>query len=148
MIKKTLKFVVDRLGYQIKAKSAPLDDRPIGNMGFLLEDLKQRGLHCNSIFDVGANRTSWSTLALEVFSEAIFTLIEPQHEMIPHLQRFCEINQIHKYYLAGAAAKKGSSIITIWDDLAGSSFLPDKNESLVESGKQRKVDIILSLIHI
>jgi FkbM family methyltransferase len=33
-------------------------------------------------------------------------------------------------------------MLTIWDDLAGSSFLPSESDELRESGKQRSVKIV------
>lgn len=118
------------------------DKRPVGRMDYLLEDLKKRGLECNSILDIGANRTSWSRMAKNVFPTANFCLIEPQVEMKSHLELFCQQFANSCYFLVGAGAKKDILTLTIWDDLYGSSFLPKKDENLILQNKQREVEII------
>jgi hypothetical protein len=45
-------------------------------------------------------------------------------------------------FLAGAGAKKDILTLTIWDDLAGSSFLPKPDKKLKDVGKQREIEII------
>jgi FkbM family methyltransferase len=114
----------------------------IGDMNKLLEDLKIRGLKCDSILDVGANRCEWSNTAFRFYPHAHFYLIEPQLEMLPLLKTFKRKHQQCDFYLAGAGANEGELVLTIWDDLAGSSFLPSANASLKEHGKQRNVPII------
>ena len=99
-------------------------------------------LNCNVIVDVGANRTNWSRMAKKVFPSASFCLLEPQKEMKDSLDRFCQEYNDSFYYLAGAGAKKGRLILTIWDDLAGSSFLPKPDDTLKDTGKQRDIEII------
>lgn len=116
--------------------------RPVGNMQMLLEDLCVRGLTCRSILDVGANRGEWSRTAKGVFPAASCFLIEPQIEMSSSLDAFCQAFPGSRWFLAGAGAIPGELILTIWDDLAGSSFLPPESEKLKETGKQRCVPII------
>lgn len=142
------KFLASR-GYQLvknrKSKAAPQPGselRPVGNMKYLLEDLRQRGLKCSSFIDVGANNTAYSRMVKEVFPEAAACLIEPQQEMLPHLENFAATFAHTVFFLAGAGAKKGKLTLTVWDDLAGSSFLPGPDEKLREIDKQREIDII------
>jgi FkbM family methyltransferase len=116
--------------------------RPVGRMEFVLEDLKKRGLTCRSIIDVGANEGKWSKLASKIFPAAKLYLIEPQVEMKPHLEKLCTQYKQATYFLAGASATKGEAILTIWDDLQGSSLLPSANEQLLKSGKQRQINLI------
>jgi FkbM family methyltransferase len=123
-------------------KPYPIDKRPVGRMDSFLEDLKRRGLKCTSVLDVGANRAEWSRLAKKIFHEADFYLIEPQVEMIEYLEEFTEEFINSEYFLIGAGAKNDVLTLTIWDDLAGSSFLPHEDEKLLKEGKQRKVEII------
>lgn len=115
--------------------------RPVGQMKLLLQDLRHRGLACNSILDIGANRGDWSRMAATVFPDACFILIEALQEMGPCLKSFCEEHPGSNYVIAGAGARPGSLAITIWDDLFGSSFLPREDAALLASGKQRLVPI-------
>lgn len=151
-MKSIIKNVFKQVGYELRKlpKGTPgVDHRPVGSMSILLEDLKSRGLNCNSILDVGANSASWSRMAKKVFGDAVFYLIEPQTEMKPHLEKFCSEFPGSVYFLAGAGAKKEVLTLTVWDDLAGSSFLPAANESLKSKGKQRDIEILAidDLIH-
>ncbi len=143
-MKKLLKKIIKSTGYEIKKISSlpPVKigsgNRPVGSMKFLLEDLRQRGMICKAILDVGANNAGWSRMAKEVYPEANFYLIEPQIEMKEHLDRFCRDFENSSYFLVGAGAKKDKLTFTIWDDLEGSSFLPKPNSNL----KQREIEII------
>jgi FkbM family methyltransferase len=146
MIKRLVQKILFYFGYSIiKISSIPKagsDMRPVGNMTYLLEDLKSRGLLCTSIFDIGANRGDWSRTAKKVFPDAGITLIEPQIEMRNELELFCEEFTDSHFYLAGAGPSNTKMILTIWDDLLGSSLLPKVNLSLQNVGKQREVNII------
>jgi FkbM family methyltransferase len=147
-MKQLIKKLIKSTGYEIRKanslSSAKIgsDKRPVGSMKLLLEDLKQRGLICKTILDIGANSASWSRMAKEVFPEANFCLIEPQIEMKGYLDQFCRDFEKSIYFLAGAGAKKDKLILTIWDDLAGSSFLPKPDSNLKKTGKQREIEII------
>lgn len=116
--------------------------RPIGKMDLLLQDLVKRGLQCSMIVDVGANCTNWSRMAKKIFPDASICLIEPQIEMKDQLERFCKENQGSRYFLAGAGAEPSMLTFTIWNDLAGSSFLPKPDDELKGCGRQREVEII------
>jgi FkbM family methyltransferase len=111
-------------------------------MHFFLKQLRDRGLECQAILDVGANFGQWSRLAKRVFPEANCFLIEPQSEMKSHLDAFCLEYPGSRWFLAGAGATTGELTLTVWDDLAGSSFLPPESEELQETGKQRCVPIL------
>jgi FkbM family methyltransferase len=113
-----------------------------GKMDICLEGLKSRGLICSTILDVGANKTNWSRMAKRIFPNAKFHLIEPQIEMKNNLDKFVNDYKDASYSLAGAGAETGSLVLTIWDDLAGSSFLPKSNSNLIDQGVQREVKII------
>jgi FkbM family methyltransferase len=134
------------LGYDIVALTHPADigsaSRPVGSMKMLLEDLHFRGFHPQSILDVGGNRGEWSRMAKSVFTKADCFLIEPQVEMKSALDAFCEEFPGSHYFLAGAGSTPGELVLTIWDDLAGSSLLPPESQELRAGGKQRSVPII------
>jgi len=144
-MKNGIKKLFNLLGYDIR-KINPFPDvkreRPVGDMVSLLEDLKVRGLDCNTILDVGANRTGWSRMAKAIFSDAKFCLIEPQKELEQDLKSFCENTPGSTYFIAGAGAIRDKKYLSVWDDLQGSSFLPTESESLKAIGKQRVIDII------
>jgi FkbM family methyltransferase len=146
MIKRIIRKLIKSSGYDlIKIESMPKvgsHNRSVGNMDYLLEDLKIRGLNCTSIIDIGANKCDWSRMAIRIFPEAIFTLIEPQIEMKNDLELFCKQFKNSRYFLAGAGSANTKMILTIWDDLAGSSLLPNASAELIKEGKQREIDII------
>jgi FkbM family methyltransferase len=147
-MKKKIKKLISTFGYEIKLKSktsqVPIgsDMRPVGSMKYLLEDLKFRGLECNSIMDVGASRALWSRMAKGIFPESKFYLIEPQLEVESYLIDFCKTYKDSVYFLNGAGSKKEILTLTIWDDLSGSSLIYEEKNELLKSGKQRKIKVI------
>jgi FkbM family methyltransferase len=149
-MKTVLKSIFNAMGYEIR-KINPFPDneikvggdrRVVGDMEHLLEDLKFRGLKCKSILDIGANRVGWSTIAKQIFPDANFCLIEPQLELEDYLKSFCTATNNSVYFIAGAGQKDEKKYLTIWDDLQGSSFLPEESENLKTDNKQRAIDII------
>lgn len=142
MIEDIKKILRSTFQAPIKKEEIGSDKRPVGQIELLLEDLKYRGLNCKSIIDVGANNSGWSRMAKRVFPIADFYLIEPQIEMKEHLEAFCKDFSGSIYFLAGAGAKTEKLTLTIWDDLAGSSFLVKRDENLIKIGKQRDIEII------
>jgi FkbM family methyltransferase len=147
-MKKIIRKLLQSVGWDLVKWSPPVpvlpgsDKRPVGNMRTLLEDLKYRGLHADWILDVGANATTWSNLALQVFPSSKVFMIEPQLEMEARLQEFSRNHAGSSYILAGAGAQKGLLTLTVWDDLAGSSLLPNADPELVKAGKQREIPIV------
>lgn len=145
-MKKIIKRLFNLCGFEIrkiyKDKEIGSDRRPVGDMELFLEDLKKRGLNCQTILDVGANRTLWSRMAKRIFPNTGFCLIEPQIEMKEHLETFCNEYNDSVYFLAGAGPKKDKMTLTIWDDLVGSSLIPETDEKLMNNGKQREIEII------
>ena len=140
LIKKTLKS----FGFEIKrvhkdgSESLPGSvARPVGNVKMFLEDIRARGFCPRGIIDVGANRGNWTRMALSVFPETCVIMIEPQEEMQYVLSQLCAENSKLELIQAGAGEKNGQLLQTIWDDLAGSSFLPEANGEKIEEGKQR-----------
>lgn len=108
----------------------------------LLKRVKSLGYTPSTIIDVGANSAEWSRSVKSIFSESQYVLVEPQAEMEPFLQRFCQENMGSIYFLAGAGAEPGELALTMWDDFAGSSFVIEKSDDWLASGKQRKTPII------
>lgn len=144
-MKALLQKALNTSGYQLKKiqqhRLLP-NERPVGDMQCLLEDLRKRGLQCSFIMDVGANRGQWSRMAKNIFTEAEFCLIEPQIEMFNSLQNFCDEFENSFFVNAGAGACKEAKTLTVWDDLLGSSLLPVVNCDLKKNNKQREIEII------
>jgi FkbM family methyltransferase len=145
-MRRFLKQMLRSIGYEIvpcQLKSiAGSDKRAIGNIKAFLEDIKTRGFSPEFVLDVGANQGKWTRMAKDVFPKASFLLIEPQVEMRKPLNDLCSEFKDISWIEAGAGSKEGKLVQTIWDDLAGSSFLPKVDEKLLEVGKQREVDIV------
>ncbi len=138
-MKNLVRNILRKRGYELTKISYRNDT---GKMDACLKGLKSRGLNCTTIVDVGANKANWSKMAKKIFPEAKFHLIEPQIEMKSYLDDFVNTYENATYSLAGAGAEKGTLTLTIWDDLAGSSFLPETNQELLGEGKQREVEIL------
>jgi FkbM family methyltransferase len=144
-VKKILKKILHNFGYDIlRIEPFPpgTPQRPIGRMDYLIADLKARGLSCKLIMDIGANQADWSKMAKKFYPEAKFCLIEPQIEMKERLESFCNGSNQSVYFIAGADKKSGTKYLTVYDDLAGSTFLPFETDQLKEIGKQRAVEMI------
>lgn len=114
-------------------------DRSVRGTGPFLANLQKRGLRPHSVLDVGANYGAWSHVAKSVFQDAQFYLIEPQVEMKPFLDRFCDDTHGAKWFLAGAGSSVGELLLTTWNDFAGSSFLPGQDHS---AENQRRVPVV------
>lgn len=145
MIKNLLKKTFQNLGYEIK-KIAPshagaANRPPHATFSQVLEDLVARGFQSKTILDVGANHADWSKIAKEIFKDSIFYLIEPQIEMEPHLKSFCESSPGSKYFLCGAGSANQSLTLTVWDDKAGSSFVPGEQDFFSYAKEKREVPI-------
>jgi FkbM family methyltransferase len=145
-MKKYIKQILHSMGYTLipyKPESPQgSSERPIGNIKTFLEDIKARGFNPGSILDIGANQGDWTRMAKAVFPNASFFLMEPQQEMRDPLNQLCSEFEDISWIEAGAGSRGGKLVQTIWDDLQGSSFLPHVDEKLLQTGKQREVDII------
>lgn len=119
-----------------------LPNRPIANVSSFLHDVKARGFKPRGIIDVGANEGAWTSRVLSVFPHTPVLMIEPQKEMSTRLEAIVEKNHGCCYINAGAGRVEGELVQTIWEDLAGSSFLPPIDQCALESGKQRKTRIV------
>ncbi len=137
-----VKRALARLGIDVQRVQSYAQTRPIGVMGSFLEDLRERGLRCNVVLDVGANRGDWTRLARTVFPDARFVLIEPQHEMAGYLDALCTPDSGCRWFEAGAGATAGELTLTIWDDLVGSSFLAPEPNGAASDRPQRVVPIV------
>lgn len=136
-MKQVIKKIFNYFGFEL----VKLSSEGVGSMAILLKSLKERGLSCTSIFDVGANEGNWSKMAKHYFSNADYVLIEPLEEMASALEELCTKNENFNFIKAAAGNHDGESVITIWDDMVGSSLLPKQNAEFLETGKQRVIPI-------
>jgi FkbM family methyltransferase len=114
------------------------EQQPIGDMNLFLRSLAARGFTPLHILDVGANYGNWSWVAKEAFPNAAFTLVEPQIEMKSYLDGFCEKTGRSRWVNAGAGPRNEERVLTVWPDLAGSSFTPTESEAK-EYSKERRI---------
>jgi FkbM family methyltransferase len=115
---------------------------PYGSFRSVLEDYKARGFVCNSIVDIGAHTGSWSRLSKSIFRDAKHYLIEPLFEMQPKLEEFCNEFPDSKYFMNGAGSKDDYLTLTVYENLAGSTFIPDKEIIYDHAFKKRSVKVV------
>jgi len=146
MIKLYVQRLARKFGYEIrrvvKTEASNVAKLGIGEMEPFLRSVKERGFIPRGVIDVGANRGEWTRMALGIFPDTRVLMLEPQPELRPYLQAIRQDHPKAEYVLAGAGASQGELVQTIWDDLAGSSFLPKVDESLMGKGQQRRVPIV------
>ncbi len=144
MIKQRLKLLIEGLfrflGLEVLVNNKA--NKPVGSMHNLLSDLCKRGLNVQAIFDIGAHKGEWSELAKQIFPNASVYLFEPQDEMQCYLREFKAKYSDVTIFQNGIGAINDKLVFTIWDDFAGSSFLPEPNDNLINNGKQRLIDVI------
>jgi FkbM family methyltransferase len=116
--------------------------RPLGETRDFFTYLKTRGFQPLGIIDIGANTGDWATFAREMFPAAAIMLIEPQDEMENVLEQVSARLGNCIYVKAGAGREIGEMVQTIFDDLAGSSFLPAIDAEKVAAHKQRRTPIV------
>ena len=143
-LKDAVQAVLGRFGYQFRKLPHRLrsTNRTVGDMPCFLQDLADRGFRPRNILDVGANEGLWTRRAAAVFSGASFVMIEPQQEMRPHLEAVCREIPTARTIQAGAGAAAGELVLTIWEDLQGSSLLPREDTPQMGDKEKRVVPII------
>jgi FkbM family methyltransferase len=149
-MKQLLKAALRKLGLKVsRIRYQPTPDglnpggagRPIGDVKMFLEDIQARGFSPQGIIDVGANRGDWTRMIKSVFPQARVLMIEPQEEMKHSLEDLCRSLSSVEYVRGGAGSEPGELVQTIWEDLAGSSFLPEVCDDKLADGSQRKTPI-------
>lgn len=109
---------------------------------YFFEDLRARGFRPRGILDVGANSGDWTRQTLAVFPNTPVLMIEPQEEMQAALAELCRQQPFCRRVQAGAGRAAGELVQTIWEDLAGSSFLPPADDQALKEGRQRRTKIV------
>jgi len=147
-MKKVVQNLLGKFGYALRRTSTLHGNnpgsvtRPVGRLGLFLEDIRARGFNPRGIIDVGAHRGDWSREALSIFPNTPTILIEPQDEMQIYLVELAKTASSCHIVKAGAGREAGELVQTIWEDYAGSSFLPPASAELERVGKQRKANIV------
>lgn len=141
-LRSAVKSSLASVGVEIRRVRSRAQVGSIGTMLPLLEHVRAVGLEPRGILDVGANRGDWSRLAHSLFPMARLVLVEPQHEMAGYLDTFCSQVDGAQWFQVGAGAQAGELILTIWDDLVGSSFLPRSSERPADAARQRSVPVV------
>jgi FkbM family methyltransferase len=107
------------------------------------DQIAKKGLRPTHIIDVGAHKGSWSRDAHAVFPGCAYTLIEPQVEMKPDLDRFCSEVKGSRWILAGAGASEGELPITVRaDDPTASSFAVSEEVARSHGYERRIVPLV------
>ena len=146
VMKKKLKSLLHVLGVDVRrfrpdhGPGSP--HRQVGDMREFVEDVRTRGFSPRGIIDVGTNRGDWTRMALQIFPDTHVIMIEPQAEMAAPLEALCRENANVSLVKAGAGREPGQLLQTIWEDLAGSSFLPPEDATLQKNGKQRLTPVV------
>lgn len=147
-LKSAIKSVCGAFGLEVNRTSVRRAMKPgsaqrgIGEVANFLEDIRARGFVPRGIIDVGANQGDWSRLALSIFPGTPIIMIEPQDEMQPLLSQLSKREVACHYVKAGAGREPGELVQTIWPDRVGSSFLPEADESRLQTGEQRKTQMV------
>jgi FkbM family methyltransferase len=76
--------------------------------GVLFSVLKRFGFSPKHIVDVGANHGNWTRASLQYFPEAQYTLLEPQKQLIIHVQDLLAAGRQIRWINAGASDKSGT----------------------------------------
>ena len=117
---------------------------PKAKLSATMLNLAERGFKPTHILDIGANKGRWSADAKAVFPDCAFTLIEPQVEMKPHLDRFCAGDGDCHWIQAGVGKENARMPFTVVPDTVSSSFAFTADQARLSGYEQRE----LSLIHI
>ncbi len=144
MMRKLLKNIIAYTGFELRRRRqhVPGDhNAPVGSMEELLAGVKKRGLPCKNMLDIGANKAEWSFLFKTVYPNANCIMIEPLTDCEPEMAKFVQQYPGSKYVLCAAGSVNTESVITVWDDLYGSSLLPATDEQKLSKGNQRRITV-------
>ena len=115
---------------------------PKGDLVSSLLNMAERGFDAKHIVDVGANHGKWSRKAAWVYPQATFTLIEPQQEMKPFLDRFCEEHPRAEWINAGAADQMGEQLLTVHPDTVSTTFTMSERSAKASGFECRSVPVV------
>jgi FkbM family methyltransferase len=104
--------------------------------------IKQIGLDPKHIVDVGANHGSWTRMALGIFPEAHFTMLEPQAWLIDHVKDLLNTNPRVHWHNLGAGDQDGILKFTLDQHDHSSSFMHSTEEAAKLGCKQIDVPVV------
>lgn len=139
-MKRLVQSTLNRFGYRL-ARVQPFQPPkpPAASLDRCFSALKRLGFAPKRIIDVGANHGNWTRVALDIFPDAHYTLVEPQDHLKVYVQdlveRGCKIEWIN----AGASDEPGTLQFGISYRDDSSSFLLGENP--VDGGKTISVRV-------
>jgi FkbM family methyltransferase len=98
-------FILSKLGYQIQKISENKSD--VLTMNGALERCVKRGLHVNTVIDIGASDGRWSKECMKFLPNARYLLIEALQAHKKNLAQFKIENPQVDYKIAAAGRKEG-----------------------------------------
>jgi FkbM family methyltransferase len=136
VLKKLIQSTFNKFGYRIvRDESLPHASvlPPVYGSEFFFSLLKRYGFNPKHIIDVGANRGTWTRRALPFFSDAQYTLVEPQDHLKVHIQDLLDRGSKITWINAGVADHSGSLPFIISSRNDSSTFAPTP----VDAGARR-----------
>lgn len=135
---KIIHSILQRFGYKLIHN----EKFPKGDLTYFCNSILNRGFKPTHILDVGANKGVWSSAVKKVFPSSNFTLIEPQIEMRPYLDKFCSETPGSRWINAGAGATEGELLFTVSKDTVSSSFSISTEDAIERGMEQRSVPVL------
>ncbi|QKJ64808.1 FkbM family methyltransferase [Flavobacterium sp. M31R6] len=145
-MKKIVKKIIHKLGYTLKKVNTEATILNANSKGSLLvnfyDTLKKMGFTPKHIVDIGANHGTWTREALHHFSNAYYTLLEPQNWLKDSFQDILDANSKVQFYPVGAGDKEGSFQFTIVDRDDSCSFRYSHEEAKAAGFKQVEIPVV------
>ena len=126
-----VKALVQSLLRPFGLRLARLQSAPARDYGadVLFSVLKRFGFSPKHIVDVGANHGNWTRTSLQYFPEAQYTLLEPQKELLIHIQDLLAAGRPIRWINAGASDRSGILPFFIAQRDDSSSFVETTEDS-------------------
>jgi FkbM family methyltransferase len=133
VIKQVIKSALSRLGFEVRRKrpfSALLPESPPRLENFF-QTWKRHGPKPSLIIDVGANRGTWTRLALKYFPDSQYLLVEPQARLRAHACDLLGLGNV-RWLTAGVSDQTGHLLLTLppRDDTASFRVSPHEARQL------------------
>jgi len=133
-----LNSLLERRGWTLVPLGRAPNERDL-RLG-LFRRLSNMGFSPRWVMDVGAHKGDWSRDAHIYFPQAHFTLVEPQEDLKPHLERFVQQHDGSDFVIAGAASSEGQKEFhVIPQSCSASSFAISHEESVSRGFLRRQV---------
>jgi FkbM family methyltransferase len=143
MVKKIIRKVLEKLGYQIQKIDPVSSSSLYFTMFEALKRCVDRGLNINTVIDIGASNGSWSYGCLQYLPSAHYLLIEAQKPHKKGLDKFVNIHKNADYIIAAAANTDGKIYFNNQDLLGGAAWETAFEENCIEVDAV-KIDTLIS----